>query len=394
MTASEKRLLWVLAAFLLMQALANLIKYGYEVQGGASFGGDFAVFWNAAKSLVDHSGAIYNPHDLQNAITLTNDGTHAGETLEVIPFMYPPPMALVVWPLGFLSRAMAVALWSAIPIIAFFLLLWLHVKPRGRAFFILASCFMLPFLAANLFSGQSGTLLAALFMAGLYGWRKGRWWAGIWFGMMVIKPQLAVLLPLAFVASAEWKLIAVTGFTALLLTGIATCLLGAHIWVDYVALLGWFGRFAKEAIAPFAGLATGPYLSLHVVGVPQLAATIIQTIITIAVVATIIWAFRDKDPSRFYARAALLSCGVFLASPYSLVYDSPFLAIAVLAFLMRIWEKGWSGIGELAVFIGILVMPYAQFVCMRYHIPYGFMILLLFFAVLAAVYRKEKQGLA
>ena len=394
MSASEKRLLWILAAVLLLQAVTNFIKYGYEVQDGASFGGDFAVFWNAARSLVDHTGTLYDSHDLQNAITLVHEGTHAGERVEAVPFMYPPPMALVVWPLGFFRHAMAVGLWSALQIIAFFPLLWLHVQPRGRAFFILASCFMLPFLAANLFSGQSGTLVASLFMAGLYGWRKNRWWAGIWFGAMVIKPQLALLLPLAFLAGAEWKLMGITGLTALLLAGIATCLLGVHIWEDYVVLLGWFSRFAEEALAFFAILATGPFVSLHSIGLPMLPATIIQAVITFGVAGTIIWAFRDKDASRFYARAALLSCGAFLASPYSLVYDSPFLAIAVLALLMRIWEKGWSGVGEMTVFTGILVMPYVQAVSMRSHIPYGFVMLLLFFIVLAAGYRKEKQGLA
>jgi len=78
---------------------------------------------------------------------------------------------------------------------------------RRQAYAVLIA-FSLPFLSANLFSGQTGALIAVFFLGMAYFLPTRPVLAGICIGFMAVKPQMGLLIPLALVASGQWRVVA------------------------------------------------------------------------------------------------------------------------------------------------------------------------------------------
>ena len=116
MPTRQKRLLLILAAFLFLQTGIYLVKYSQE---SGRFGGDFIVFWHAAKEAVAGDiPAIYGKDKLTGKPVsgIARDATTLAGQKNAAPFAYPPHVLLALWPLGFLSYNQAVFVWSALPL--------------------------------------------------------------------------------------------------------------------------------------------------------------------------------------------------------------------------------------------------------------------------------------
>lgn len=390
MLTSQQRLMLWLAAALALQSLAMMTGYMIEVYHGARFGGDFMVFWEAARKLANGEiASLYDPAALSSVLA----GKAAPSDL-VIPFVYPPPMALLLWPLGYLSYNMAAAAWTIIPLILFYALLravLVYSEKEGKKLYPLAVAFTLPFVTVNAMSGQTGTLVGALFLAGLRGWQLKRWWAGVAFGAIIIKPQLALLLPLLLLAARQWRMLGAAALTAAILCALATLCLGAGIWPDYITILTSFCEFTHAHFAPYASLVTGPYMSLHTAGVPAVIAAWAQSIISLFVIIVIMQLFRQELHGSPCLPFGLAGCGALLATPHSMAYDTPILAIGAATLALTAWRKGWAGSFELGAFAALMLMPYLQPLAMQIGLPVGWFILLVFFIATLRRYYMESH---
>jgi alpha-1,2-mannosyltransferase len=389
LTSQQRLMIW-LAVALAVQTLAMLGGYMLEVQHGAVFGGDFTVFWQTAQKLVSGQGAtIYDPSALNKVL----EGTVA-TTDAITPFVYPPPMALLIWPLGFFSYNIAVALWTVIPVILFYWLLWrvlVYSEKEGAKLYPLAAAVTLPFITVNIMSGQTGALIGVLFLAGLHGWQRKRWWAAIAFGTIIIKPQLGLLIPFLYIASKQWKLFGISALNIIALCALSTAWLGTDIWTNYFAATSLFGQFMHQGFGPYASLVTGPYLSLHTMGISSVVAVWIQVLVSVLVITVIMQLFKDAPHGSPCMRFGLIGCGALLATPHSMAYDTPLLAMAAATMLLSAWRKGWESSFELMAFIMLLLMPYLQPVLMHYGFAIGWIVLLVFFIALLRRYSKEFQ---
>ncbi len=81
--------------------------------------------------------------------------------------------------------------------------------------------------------GQISLLTACLFAAGLLVMGDAPWRAGALLGLLVIKPQLALLLGAAMLATRNWRAILATGTSALVVCLLVTLLLGPQVWRAY-----------------------------------------------------------------------------------------------------------------------------------------------------------------
>jgi alpha-1,2-mannosyltransferase len=380
----------ILAFALLAQSLLMLGVYAYDVWQGTRFGGDFIVFHQAASKLAHGlSAQLYDPSSLQEVLSAKAQGEFF-----VTPFVYPPMMALVVWPLGYFSYSVAVAIWSLLPAALFFWLLvrvLIYSEKEADKLYPLAAAFTLPFITCNILSGQTGTLLAVLFLAGLHGLQKNRWWAGIPLGAMIIKPQLGLLLPFMFIASRRWRDMLVASVTVLLFALAATAVLGIGIWSEYFSILHLFTQFAQERFASFAAMVLGPYMSLHSAGLASDNAACVQAIISLFVIAVVMHVFRYAPSGSPCLRFGILATGALIATPHAMAYDTPLMAIAVCTLLLMAWRKGWSNGYELAAFACMLIAPYAQPSVMQWGIPVAWLATLVFFVILVRRYRIEFQ---
>jgi alpha-1,2-mannosyltransferase len=407
MSPLQKKLLLLLAICLATQASANLIKYFHELSDGSRFGGDFICFWNAAHR-VRHGDitAIYDPDTWQRILSTNTTGI-------ISWFVYPPFMLFGLWPLGDATYNEAVLAWSLVPLAFYFALIVLLAKRSGlgaganpacennwsgtQAYAVLIA-FSLPFLSANLFSGQTGALIAVFFLGAAYFWPTRPILAGICIGLLAIKPQMGLLIPFAPIASGQWRVVAAAATTVLSLIVLSTIWLGAAIWTDYLRMSRLFGHFVGRGYDQIQQLALGPYVALQGAGMPAALAGFLQVVVSVAVLTVIIQGFSRwksnkqelrKEDGRLDLRLALLAAGTLLATPYSLSYDTPLLMLSVIPLLARSWRDGWDGI-ELASVTALLILPYAQPLAVGSHVPFAFLALLLWFGVLYRRFQKER----
>lgn len=393
---------------LVTQAGANLIEYFHEVSDGSRFGGDFIGFWNAAHR-VRHGdiAAIYDPDNWRRVLSTTTG------FITISWFVYPPVALFGLWPLGNATYNEAVLTWSLVPLAFYFALIVLLAQRSGLGAGVNPACessrsrtqayavliaFSLPFLSANLFSGQTGAIIAVFFLGAAYFWPTRPILAGICIGLLVIKPQMGLLMPFALIAARQWRIFAAAATSVLSLIVLSAIWLGTAIWADYFRMSQLFSHFIGSGYDQIKQLALSPYVSLQGVGISAALAALLQVVVSVAVLIVIIrgfWQWKSdkkelgKQDERLDLRLALLAAGTPLTTPYALSYDAPLLMLSVIPLLARSWRDGWDVI-EFASLTALLTLPYAQSFAVGIHIPIAFLALLLWFGVIYRRFQKER----
>lgn len=278
---------------------------------------DFLSFWGAAQMALagNPAGAYHN--EALHAVQLTAAKLAGGG----LPFPYPPAFLLLVMPFGLLPFTPAMVAWS----LATFLLYFAVVKRMFPDSGWLPAAFPPVFVAASI--GQNSFLMAALLVGGLMLIKSRPFVAGLVLGCLILKPQLALLLPVAVLASREWRAMfgAALSSVGLLLLGVGVFGFAAtQAWIDqmplYVdiaknGLVGWNKLASVYAATRQAGIDAGTAMSLHGLIAAAAAATVWK-----------IW----RSDSDFSCKTAALIAGTMLVSPYLFLYDAVILVVPLL----------------------------------------------------------------
>ncbi len=241
---------------------------------------------------------------------------------------YPPPFLFAAAGLALLPYAAGMLAWIALTLPLYLATIRQIVAQRIGYL----AAFAFPATLWNAAVGQNGFLTAALFGCGLALTQRRPLLAGLCFGLLTYKPQFGLLIPIALAAGAHWRAVASASATA--------CLLYLASWLAFGSdsFVAFWQSIAQTNQAVFAeGRAhldkmQSTYGLLRSLGVQSDRAWLAQGMVTaagaIAVAAT--W----RRPLPFGLKAAALSVGALLASPYVYVYDQVLLAVPV-AFLLR-----------------------------------------------------------
>ena len=127
-----------------------------------------------------------------------------GTPIRSIYWSYPPHLMLFIWPLGLMPYLPAYIAWCVVGI-ALYLFAWSGAVPRQRMLFLAVA----PAVAVCIFFGQNGFYTAALLIGGLLNLDRRPVLAGVLFGILTIKPQLGLLLPVMLLLERRWLTIAV-----------------------------------------------------------------------------------------------------------------------------------------------------------------------------------------
>ena len=170
-----------------------------------NFHNDFTFYYAAARLGLTHGwSGLYDLKLQQEQL----DAIGSRITIaELARYISPPPLAWLVVPLSLLPYRVAYALWSAILLLGL-ALTWRLASPgsgRVRVLYLVAAVGWLP-LVYGLQLGQPGLLVAAG-VAGSYALlrRERPLAAGACLGVLVLKPQLAFLVPAALLVTGRWK---------------------------------------------------------------------------------------------------------------------------------------------------------------------------------------------
>ena len=219
-------------AFGVMTGVGLFDRYGYPI------GGDFVVFYAAARLVSEGRGAGIYPlgqtffaPDLA-AVQAEVLGPTGGSM--VWPYPRLPYYALLQAPLSHLPYVAAFSLWTIVNIgllVVMVLLLAQRAslwKGRSSVALMVAVMGYVPVLEC-LADGQSGILSLALMITGCIGLTRGyQGIAGVALGLSVYKPQLAMLLFAYLVLIRSWRAIGAFAVT----TGIVGVLSIAAVGVD------------------------------------------------------------------------------------------------------------------------------------------------------------------
>jgi arabinofuranan 3-O-arabinosyltransferase len=177
---------------------------------GAPVYGDFADTWVAGwQALNAEAARLYDSDEfvrIQKALLGAQDYVYPN-------WPYPPTFFLVLAPLSTLPYPYAFLTWVVGTLLACLAVVYLIVRRPPAIALVLAS----PFTAWNFFAGQNGFLTASLLGASLFFLETRPIVAGVILGCLTYKPQFGILLPLALVASRQWRAFASAGVAAALL---------------------------------------------------------------------------------------------------------------------------------------------------------------------------------
>lgn len=310
---------------------------GYLDWRGRPLGTDFANVWTAGALALDGRALeVYEPlahYQAQQAAFGRADVPYYG-------WHYPPFFLLIAAVLALLPYGAALGVWMAATLPVYVAVMRALVS--GRLALLAALAY--PAVAVNLLHGQNGYLSTGLLGAGLWWLERRPWLAGVAFGLLTFKPQFGPLLPLVLAATGRWRAFASATATVAGLALVSTLVFGPDIWPAFVANTA----FTRDQVLAQGAMGweklQSLFAALRAVGVPLHAAYAAQGILALGVAIATVWLWRR--PTAFALKAAGVTAGALLLTPYALDYDLMLLALAI-GWLVKLgleegflpWEK-------------------------------------------------------
>jgi hypothetical protein len=345
---------WAFALALGLQYLGldlarALASPSWQVGEGTLLGRDFANLYTAGHLVV--GGPLHDIYDI-HAYRAYQQGLFGGAVLGH-NYSYTPVSFFYVWLFAPFPYVVALALWLALTGAAFVVAARPWLRDAGLPAWL---ALLLPASLMNVWAGHYGFLFGALWLAA---WRlldERPRTAGLLIGLMIVKPHLALLMPLLLIRRGAWTAFLFAALTAsglVLASGLA---FGWSYWMSWLgstlfaqaAMIGDTGQFFLRMMPTVAP-------SLLLAGLPPWAAWAVQGAAALAAAAALL-RFMPKDPARAGLAAA---CATFLVLPYAFVYDMT--AVSLAALLVLRGGSGmrplWRAVSALAFLLPLIAVP-------------------------------------
>jgi hypothetical protein len=316
---------------------------------GRPLGTDFLAFWTAGRlELAGAGGAAPYNQDLHAA---WEHGAFPTLGARYAPFPYPPTFLLICTPLALLPYFPAAFAWIAAGLLGYWRAVRAWLGGSGPALAV----FAYPGVVVAATAGQTAFLTTALFGAGGLWLQRRPWLAGVCLGCLTLKPHVGLLIPVALIASRNWRAFLVAGATTLILAGGAGLAFGAEAWMAFIRQLSMMRSVIEGHGLDPSALVTA-FGAARVLGAPLWAAYAAQG--AIAAAAGITVALVAARAPRSQGMAATLVAASLLSSPYLMFYDLALTALPLAWLFARGRQAGflpWEKLVMLAAYILPLV---------------------------------------
>jgi alpha-1,2-mannosyltransferase len=358
----------VLAASIVVMSLliSPNFRVGEPGRERTPYAGDFLHEWIGG--FIVRAGDVTRLYDVDYASRLEHDPALVGFRLRAdgfLPMVYPPAYYLLVSPLSAMPYRTAAWVWAGASLASFVAVIallttafaaggrldvavpianpvWNKVAPLAALLALPAAVAFEPF-AENLVSSQKGTFWLLIFTATFVALQGGaRWSAGMLFGLQALKPQLAIVVPLAFALKGEWRFAMGAAATVALL-GIASLAMGMDVARDYVRFAGDAAEFIRHgtahahrfhgAYAFFTLLAGGPTT------IARLATAAVIVVVAV-VVARLLRGRLDPTSPQFLFQFSGLVLATLIVSPHTITYDLTILLLPLALLCFATLRRG------------------------------------------------------
>lgn len=297
----------------------------FYLQAIGPTGSDFLVFWSSAKLAL--SGVPAAAYDAAAQIRVQSEilWTRGSE------FLNPPPFLLLILPVGLLPYHLAWPAWVGATYC-----IWLLVARRliPDATWPVA---VFPGAMLAAWHAQNGLVTAALFLGAMLSLRSARpALAGALLGALIIKPHLALLVPVALVAGREWKAFAAAAVSAASLLVLSWLIFGTATFAGFLhtaSFSTYIFRASHEASGidfylrmPTIFAALRPIAGGAIAIAAQSLAAIVMTLLVFRV-----WSRSDDA----LGKGSVLAVATALSVPYLFHYD---LAVLILPICWLVRE--------------------------------------------------------
>jgi hypothetical protein len=293
---------------------------------GLIAGRDYLNFWMYGRAAHETDPGRY--YDLQTY----NDtlGKLFGVPWLGVNWSYPPTVMIPGYFFAKLGYIPSLLVWTAL---GYALYAWLVLRHAADRFFAMAAL-AAPAAIICVMSGQFAFFTTAA-LIGIFYFRDTRpVLAGILAGVLTLKPQLGIFLPIMLIAGGYWRIIMVAGITAIAIAAASAAFFGVEVWRQFVELgIPTQNRVLSDPAKTGAPYMPTIFMNLRLVGFNYGGAMLVQAVAGVIAALTLFWAFRYRREADPLALMALFfACSVF-GTPYMLVYDTLPLAFAALLLL-------------------------------------------------------------
>jgi alpha-1,2-mannosyltransferase len=312
--------------------------------------GDFMVFWSASHVMLHGTAAqVYNITSF-SAAERALFSSFPKDTF--LPWLYPPTFLLLVMPLAWLPVVLSYLLFIGTSLL---------VYARGA-------------LAVTGLTHRTGTLLLlsspCVFVAAVFGQNSlltgaiaafaVRWIdrypvrAGIYIGLLSIKPQMAILFPFVLIAARAWRVMAVAAVTALAFSALSLAVCGTHAAGLFLLSTDIARSLILEHGTHFWLASPTTFAALRLADIPVTAAYALQGLVATLAIASACQIWRSTPDVG--ARTAILALATLIANPYVWHYELAWLGLALAWLLATGLRTGWLP-GEQPVIVLAWLLP-------------------------------------
>jgi len=378
----------VYSALVLVLLAILLVTWGWQSKGftDASVsrpGVDFSVFWGASYlTLAQGPLAAYDASRL--AAVIAEHGTMARGNTDILPWLYPPTFLLMVMPFSLLPLALSYLLfllatgYGYLRAVAWLLgtgSVWRH----GIWLPVLAS----PATIIAAIMGQNSLLTAGLAASAAYWIERRPVLAGVFVGLLAIKPQFALLFPVVFLVARAWKALASAALTSILFAGISVAVCGWETVPAFLRNMQWVRVHCIED-DPVGWYSTPtPLAAVRLAGGGVTFAYVVYGLVAAVSIGALVYVWkRSADPG---LRVGTLMIATMLATPYLRGYELTWLGIAIAGIAADGIRRGLSG-GERGLLVLAWLLPLFEHANPALKLPqFGALILL---AMLLVIVRR------
>ncbi|SDR55045.1 Protein of unknown function [Paraburkholderia tuberum] len=312
------------------------------IRNAPAVGFDFGIFWAAARVELAHgAAAVFSPRWMQPLEAMVRSSSH----YDSCP--YPPTFLLAIRPLGYLSYPCALVLFLALGIGVYCtiaLRIGRRLEQTQRQSILIAALGGMPLA---IFAGQNTLFTAAAAAAALVLMDGAPICAGACLAVLLVKPQLGVLFPIALICGRRWKMLLATIFfcSVFMLSSIA--ILGIEAWSSFFSYLPVFRQAVLlDGRDHWFGMPT-LFAAARLAGAPVAVAYAVQALAAIPAVLAV--AYLWLVSARYELRAAALLVASLLVQPYLMTYDLAWLGFPAAILIRDAVAGGLTRLDRLAL---------------------------------------------
>ena len=279
---------------------------------GYLIGRDFVNIWTGWRAIAAGDPASFYDFQVYNTVLREIFGPSFPEH----NWSYPPHLLLFTWPFGLMPYLTAYAVWCAVGVALLAAVAYACGMRRNQWLFLALA----PATLVNIFAGQNGFFTAALLIGGLTVIDRRPVLAGVLFGLLTIKPQLGLLLPLMLVLTWRWTVIASATVTVLALVALSAAVFGPEVWQAYVAkAIPVQQEVMTKGSGIFLAMMPTAFMNMRTAGLGLGIAWTAQILVSVLAIAAVIWTYAQRRDAEL--STALLVTASFLVTPYAFNYD-------------------------------------------------------------------------